>query len=172
MNRFDQRAEGAAEGRRRDDGDATEGFSRADRNAVRSALGTGHKKLEDDLSSLEVVLHANPANPNAPVEQGPPVPGDPSFNLAVEFFERVVDDLFQIYKATLKLKIDRQDKEALAGGVARLGNAWGNRRVAFASTDPGKAATSFKLAQKQEKEAEPALRVLEKYFPSLEEVES
>lgn len=172
MSRFDQRAEGAAARRRRDDGDAPEGVSRDDRNAVRNALGTGHKKLEEDLSSLEVLLHSDPSNPNAPVEQGPPVPGDPSFKLAVEFFERVVDDLFQIYKATLMLKINREDKEALANGVARLGNAWNNRRLAFATTNLGKAATSYKLAEKQEKEAEPALRVLEKYFPSLEEVES
>jgi hypothetical protein len=172
MSRFDQRAEGAAGRRRRDDGGAPEGVSSDDRNAVRNALGTGHRKLEDDLSSLEVLLHANPANPNAPVEQGPPVPGDPSFNLAVEFFERVADDLTQIYKATLKLKIDREDKQALTNGVARLANAWGNRRLAFATTNPGKSAASYKLAQQQEKEAEPALRVLEKYFPSLEEVES
>jgi hypothetical protein len=172
MSRFDQRAEGAAGGRRRDDGDAPEGVSRADRNAVRKALGTGHRKLEEDLSSLEVLLHSDPSNPNAPVEQGPPVPGDPSFKLAVEFFERVVDDLFAIYQATLKLKIDREDKDAPTKGVARLADGWGNRRLAFATTNPGKSAASYKLAQQQEKEAEPALRVLEKYFPSLEEVES
>jgi hypothetical protein len=169
MSRFDQRAEGAAARRRRDDGDAPEGVSRDDRNAVRNALGTGHKKLEEDLSSLEVLLHSDPSNPNAPVEEGPPVPGDPAFNLAVKFMGKVADDIRAVQQAVTRIRIDENDKSVLIEGLHALGKGWDERAHAFSTPEPVSSAAKYRTAHEFERDAIPALKLLEIYFPQLAE---
>jgi len=167
MSRFDERAEAAAVDQRR--GDQDNGPSAAEVRVVKRALATQHQKLQDDVSSLEVLLHANPSNPNAPVEQGPPLPGDPSFDLAVKFMGRVADDIRAVQAAVSRIKIDKDDKNVLTEGLHDLAKAWDERKYAFATPEPASSAAKYRTAHEFERDAIPALKLLEIYFPDLAE---
>jgi hypothetical protein len=168
MSRFDQRAEGAAKGRRDD-----AGVPRAEVRALRNALGTNHRKLEDDVESLEVLLSSNPSNPNAPVEQGPPQPGSREFNLAIEFFGRIAADIRTVRRAVAQIDIAQRDKQKLLAGLNELAKAWDQRAIAFGNPDPTAMEAQFTKAQELEGRAAPARRLLDRYFPgAAEEAES
>jgi hypothetical protein len=167
MSRFDERAEAAAVNQRR--GDQGNGPSAAEIRVVKSALGTQHRKLQEDLSSLEVLLHADPGNPNAPVEEGPPLPGDPSFPLAVKFMGKVADDIRSVQAAVSRIKIDEDDKSVLIEGLHALAKAWDERAHAFSTPEPTSSAAKYRTAHEFERDAIPARKLLEIYFPELAE---
>ncbi len=168
MSLFDERAEGAAQRRRRDGGNR---IPPADVRALKTALGTQHRKLEDDLSSVDVLLHTDPSNPNAPVEQGPPLPGTPSAARAADFIGRVADDIRKVRNAVFNIDIDQKDKRILVTGLFHLASAWDFRAQAVEATDPVKAAAAFKKAHEDEGDAAAARKILEKYFPDASEEE-
>jgi hypothetical protein len=170
MSRFDGRAEGAAVGRR--DGGKKDDISPAEVRALKRALGTQHRKLEDDLSSVDVLLHTNPADENSPVEQGPPLPGSFTFDRAVEFIGRVADDIRQIRKAVTGVKMDPNHKQDLLEGLYNLAKAWDERAYAFATPEPASSAAKYRTAHEFERDAAPGLRVLNLYFPDAAEVEA
>ncbi len=175
MSRFDERAEGAAVARRRDNGDGdSNNFTAAEVRALKRALGTQRGRLEDDLSSLEVLLHSDPGNPNAPVEQGPPQPDSPTFKQAVAFYHRVADDIRAIRSAVSRITIDQGHKQDLLEGLYYLAKTWDERGNAFGTgDDPASAAAKYRTARDLEKDAAPARRVLNLYFPeAAERVES
>jgi hypothetical protein len=167
MSRFDESAEGAAAGRRRGDGDNQ--IPPAEVRALKKALGAQHRKLEEDLSSVDVLLHTDPSNPNSPVEQGPAQPGTPSFEQGVNFIGRVADDIRAVQGAVSRVKIDKDDKKDLLYGLNRLAKAWDERAHAFETPDPVSAAAKYRTVHELEKEAAPARRVLNLYFPDAAE---
>jgi hypothetical protein len=165
MSRFDERAESTAVAQRGDG----KGVTAAEVRALKKALGTQHRKLEDDVSSLEVLLHANPANENAPVEQGPPLPGSPTFNLAVEYFRRIADDIRRVRTAVNGIKIDPGHKQDLMEGLYALAKAWDERGYAFSTPEPASSEAKYKTAREFDRDAASARRVLSLYFPDAAE---
>ena len=171
MSRFDGRAESAAVRRR--EGGKKDDISPAEVRALKRALGTQHQKLEDDLFSVDVLLHTNPANENSPVEQGPPLPGSSTtFDRAVEFLGRVADDIRRIRKAVTGVKMDPKHKQDLLEGLYNLAKAWDERAYAFATPEPASSAAKYRTAHEFERDAAPGLRVLNLYFPDAAEVEA
>ncbi len=166
MKAFDERAEAAAEreGGRGDGG----GPSGAEKRAVRRALATGGKKLEDDLSSLDVLLCLNPNNPNAPVEQGPPQPGTRANQEAVDFFGRVAADLRKIRDAVSAVDFDPDDKKKFRAAFKEMAAAWELRGQALASTDPAVTTATLNAAWEHEQRAATSKRGLRPYFPDFE----
>src|SRR5262249_3365042 len=149
MSRWDERAEAMAERRGRRDGG---GGEPANARAVRKALATGHRTLENDLDSLDVLL-AFADNPNAPAEQGPPQPGTHQFDLTIEFFGRVAADVRKIREAVGAVDFDPGDKQKFRQGLGDVAKAWELRAQAFAAGDEATRVAALNVAWEREQRA-------------------
>lgn len=160
MKAFDERAEAAAA--RDDDGGRPDNVK-----AVRRALATSHGKLEDDLASLDVLLHLQDG-PNSPSEQGPPQPGSHTFDLAIEFFGRIADDIRKIRTAVSAVDFDPDDKEKFRLALKELAAAFDLRARAFGTADPRAAESLFAQVAEREKQAARYRGTLQRYLPEVE----
>lgn len=161
MSPFDERAEAAAErGKDRRNNSIPPNVKRA----VQKALATGHRKLEDDLESLDVLWRTRPDNPNAPVEQGPPPPGSYSYDRGVEFFDRVAEDVRKVRDAVSKVDFDADDKQKFRAGLKEIAVAWELRASAARSTDPNALANAVTPIAEREAKASSYMRSLKPYF--------
>jgi hypothetical protein len=163
VKRFDKQAETAAERRRgREDGPPP-----AVNRAVQRALATGHRTFEDDLSSLDVLLHLD-NNPDSPPEQGPPQPGSHAYEVVIELFGRVARDIRKVRDAVSAVDFDPEDKQKLRAALGEAAAAWDLRAKAFASTDPPTTSATLSAAWAHEARAASYKKALGQYFPESE----
>ena len=166
MRQFDQRAEAAAEraGKRSAPPPAI-------RRAVQRALATGHRKLQDDLSSLDVLFNLD-EDPNATTVEGPPEIGSHDHDVAVEFFGRVADDIRKVRDAVSAVDFDPDDKQKFRIALKETAAAWDLRARALAESDPEATGAVLAVAWEHEQKAAKYKRDLRPYFAGPEEDES
>lgn len=166
MKKFDERAEAAAErqGKRGAPPPAV-------RRAVQRALATGHRKLEDDLSSLDVLLNFAD-NPDATSVQAPPEVGSHGNDVAVEFFGRVADDIRKVRDAVSAVDFDPDDKQKFRIALKETAAAWDLRAQALAESDPEATGAVLAVAWEHEQKVAKYKRDLKPYFAGPGEDES
>jgi hypothetical protein len=159
MKHFDRRAEAAAAG----------GRGRRDkvppdlRRAVQRALATGHRTLESDLESLDI-LWSLTDNPNAPAEQGPPQPGTYSYERGVEFFEKVAADIRKVRDAVSAVDFDPGDKQKFRAALKEAAAAWELRASAARSSAPDALSQAVQPIAAHEAKAASYLKALRPYL--------
>lgn len=163
MRAFDERAETSAERRAGGDGEPPPAVQRA----VRQALATNHRRLEADLTTLDVLVRTG-ADGSSSVEEGPPQPGTVGYKEAIRFFGRVADDLRDVRAALSTIDFDPQDKQKLGSALTEAATAWDLRAKAFASTDPNTSSNLLSQVKVREQKAISYHRVLERYLPDSE----
>lgn len=167
MSQFDERAEATAE-RPGDKG----GPSRAEIRRVRRALATSYRTLENNLSSIDVLLNLQ-GGPNANSENGPPAVGSHDNQIAVTFMGRVADNIRQIRTAVTAVEFDAGDKQKFRLALKEMAAAWDLRAKALGSTDVNRTSALLKQVKEAEQRGNAAKRGLQRYLPrpDLEELE-
>ncbi len=163
MSRFDERAEATAERQ----GSRNRGPSRREIRAVRRALSTGHRRLENDLSSINVLLNLIDS-PNTSVESGPPPVGSHSNAQAVRFMGRVADDFRRIRTAVTAVQFDTGDKQKFRLALTEIARAWDLRAKALGTADVTRAGAILGEVKEAERRARVAKRGLQRYLPKLD----
>ena len=158
MSRFDERAEASAERR----GGA--GPSRGEIRRVRRALSTGHRQLENDLSSIDVLLNLQVSS-NTSVESGPPPVGSHNNQEAVRFMGRVADDIRRIRTAVTAVDFDADDKQKFRLALKEIANAWDLRAKALGTSDVSRAGALLTQVKEAERRSNVAKRGLQRYLP-------
>jgi len=144
------------------------GPSRKEVRAVRRALSTGSRTLENDLSSIDVLLNLVDS-PNTSVESGPPPVGSRSNAEAVRFMGRVANDLREIRTAVTAVDFDAADKQKFRVALGEMASAWDLRAQALGTGDVGRAEAILQQVQAAERRADAAKRGLERYLPKPDE---
>ncbi|HYC80991.1 MAG TPA: hypothetical protein VEB65_04355 [Solirubrobacterales bacterium] len=162
MSRFDERAEASVER-----GPGKKGPSRDEIKKVRKALSTNHRRLEDDLTSIDVLLNLAPVQAGN-IENGPPPPGTFSNSEAVRFMGRVADDIRQIRSAVSAVDFDAGDKQKFRLALAEMAKAWDLRAEALATPDSAGAEAIGAQVTAAEQRADAAKKGLARYFPEVD----
>ncbi|MBS1676797.1 MAG: hypothetical protein JST08_05365 [Actinobacteria bacterium] len=162
MSRFDQRAEAAAE---RPGGKGR--ASRGEIRRVRQALTINHRRFQDDLSSIDVLLNLAPGQA-ANIENGPPPVGTYSNAEAVRFMGRVAEDIRQIRTAVTAVQFNDGDKQKFRLALKEMAKAWDLRAEALGTADSVGAQAIIAQVKAAEQRADAAKKGLLRYFPPVD----
>ena len=138
---------------------------RVEIRAVQRALSTNHKKLEDQLSSLDVLL--NLAGSSS--EDGPPAVGTHDNRVAVEFMGRIADDIRKIGAAVDDVNFDSDDKQEFRLIFKEMAKAWDLRAKALGSSDVARSGALLERVWKIEEGTGKARQRLHLYFGEVDE---
>ncbi len=141
-------------------GRSASGPTKAQARAVRAALRSRNRQLDDDFSSIQVFLGLSGNSSN----DGPPVPGSSSGQLMAQYYGKVANEMRTIAKAVANVKFGADDKNQILAGLSESAKAFDARSKMVSTLDPAAIKNALTTVESHEKAAAQHNTVLQKYF--------
>jgi hypothetical protein len=129
--------------------------------AVQRALGSRNRQIQDDLSSLDVLLHIDYTGGEV---TGPPAAGTSAGEMVVHYFEDVAAQVRKVRAAVAAVDFDPGDKQRFMVALEEAAKSWDARALMSSTTDPETAAAALKAAEHHDAKAAEDGKPLKVYF--------